>query len=98
MKAWVYQASLLCEDCAHEIMGNKRAFAGIEDSDVYPQGPYANGGGESDCPQHCDHCDVFLKNPLTSDGYVYVRKACAEDRRSGEGSFSEWATFYSVEG
>jgi hypothetical protein len=34
------------------------------DSDKFPKGPLADGGGESDCPQHCDTCGVFLENPL----------------------------------
>ena len=40
----------------------------------------ANGGGESDTPQHCDDCDVFLENPLTDDGNEYVRELYAEAR------------------
>ena len=57
--------------------------APIEDSDTYPQGPYAYGGGEADSPQHCDGCQTFLWNPLTSDGYLYVMEACARDRSEG---------------
>jgi hypothetical protein len=47
-------------------------------SDVWPDGPFADGGGEADCPQHCDHCSVFLENPLTQDGYDYVADAVIE--------------------
>lgn len=43
------------------------------DSDKYPQGPYSDGGGEADSPRHCDHCSVFLENPLTEDGNAYVK-------------------------
>jgi hypothetical protein len=39
------------------------------DSDELPKGPYGNGGGETDSPQHCDACGCFLQNPLTTDGY-----------------------------
>jgi len=28
-------------------------------------GPYPDGGGEADAPQHCGGCGVFLENPLT---------------------------------
>ena len=42
------------------------------DSDYLPKGPYADGGGEADTPQHCDGCRQFLENPLTCDGVVYV--------------------------
>jgi hypothetical protein len=38
------------------------------DSDDLPKGPYADGGGEADTPQHCDDCRRFLENPLTGDG------------------------------
>jgi len=75
MKAYVFQAALLCEDCANTAMLQHSAFADNEDSDKYPQGPYSDGGGEADCPQHCDHCHIFLENPLTPDGVAYIREA-----------------------
>jgi hypothetical protein len=30
------------------------------DSDDLPKGPYAQGGGEADTPQHCEGCGQFL--------------------------------------
>jgi hypothetical protein len=57
------------------------------DSDEYPKGPYPDGGGEADTPQHCDHCHCFLENPLTSDGYDYVR----------EKQNAEWDSFYDID-
>ncbi|MGC1891612.1 MAG: hypothetical protein WA709_36975, partial [Stellaceae bacterium] len=42
------------------------------DSDDLPKGPYAEGGGEADAPQHCDGCGQFLGNPLTVDGLICV--------------------------
>ena len=42
------------------------------DSDDLPKGPYAEGGGEADAPQHCDGCGQFLRNPLTVDGLICV--------------------------
>lgn len=44
------------------------------DSERYPQGPYPDGGGEADSPNHCDRCGIFLHNPLTSVGYGYVNE------------------------
>ena len=38
------------------------------DSDDLPKGPYPDGGGEADTPQHCDECGCFLENPLITDG------------------------------
>jgi hypothetical protein len=63
-----------------------------EDSNDYPQGPYGDGGGESDCPQHCGACGKFLQNPLTDDGYAY-----ATEQLSAGGNravLQQWAKFY----
>lgn len=92
MEAYVYQSALICPTCAEEV---KHERPESEDSDHYPQGPYANGGGESDCPQHCDTCHVFLENPLTSDGTEYVK----EGLRNETGPcyiLDLWRSFYTV--
>lgn len=84
MNVYIFQAALLCEACAQltkETIARKTLFKvpadpddeSSYDSDDYPKGPYANGGGEADCPQHCDHCGVFLENVLTDDGVLYVK-------------------------
>jgi hypothetical protein len=121
MKAYIYQAALLCEGCAHIVKtrmldrepGGYDAFKS-EDSDRFPQGPYSQGGGEADCPNHCDHCRVFLENPLTADGADYVKQAaekytCREvddswsdvaNRADKEGGqvVAEWIRFYLASG
>ncbi len=56
------------------------------DSGEYPCGPYADGGGESDTPSHCGGCQEFLENPLTADGYQYVR----------EHDNGAWDSFYDI--
>jgi hypothetical protein len=69
------------------------------DSDDYPKGPFDNGGGEADSPQHCDSCGKFLENPLTDHGLQYVREQVAEDRASGRGDGVAavlWADFYGL--
>jgi hypothetical protein len=96
MKAYAYQAALICEGCGKlmqaKLMPTMADISQFEDSNSFPQGPYENGGGEADCPQHCDHCRIFLENPLTPDGETYVREAVA----SGEGvNIEEWREFYS---
>lgn len=48
------------------------------DSDAWPKGPYSDGGGEADSPQHCAECGEFLDNPLTPEGIEFVRKAIAD--------------------
>jgi hypothetical protein len=75
------------------------------DSDEWPKGPYCDGGGEADNPQHCACCTVFLCNPLTQDGVAYVR-AMLESREKalreaglneGEDSlFGAYREFYGI--
>lgn len=98
MNAYIYHADMLCEHCGvHHI--NLLTAAKIEDngdSDTFPQGPYSNGGGESDCPQHCNRCGTFLENPLTSEGLAYVK-----DRLSIKGGNRAirklWTEFYGID-
>lgn len=90
MKAYVFAAALLCESCGAKTREQLRATVkelhpsfdesneSTFDSDYYPKGPYGQGGGEADTPQHCDHCGVFLENPLTTDGAIYVREQVAD--------------------
>lgn len=97
MKAFIYRADIYCEGCGNAIKRDldTASLVTLEDSDHYPQGPYCNGGGEADCPQHCGACGVFLENPLTSDGVEYVREALTSD---GDASIlAEWRDFYSDE-
>ena len=104
MNAYIYQADIYCANCAHRIrmeLNAERTRRGLKplprnaecDSDDFPQGPYPNGGGESDSPQHCGNCGGFLENPLTSDGYRYVRE---EADRKGR-VWKEWAEYYGIE-
>ena len=109
MDAYVYQAGLYCNACAAAIMtklkqgGETPANTSDEssyDSDDYPKGPFSNGGGEADCPQHCDGCGLFLENPLTADGYSYVKRAILEaiKRLPDEvlGVIQEWSDYYDL--
>ena len=94
MKAYVYQAALYCEDCGQRIA---EGLPYDEDSNNFPSGPWPEGGGEADCPQHCGTCGVFLDNPLTPDGETYVRDAFREFVETGRGSpdvLREWRDAY----
>lgn len=82
--AYLFRAALLCPDCAavvlasdarpgHVVDGDESTW----DSDEWPKGPFPDGGGEADTPQHCDSCGAFLNNPLTPDGVAYVRDLSA---------------------
>ena len=98
---FTYKADLHCEKCGREICqnlnrsGKRPADPEDEysyDSDDYPKTIVVDG--ESDTPQHCSTCGVFLENSLTSDGVNYVREAIAD----GSGSVvAEWADFYKQE-
>lgn len=98
MKVYFYNADIYCEDCGNDIKRRIRKelkASGSKDSPVsqdsneWPQ-PAEDGGGESDCPQHCgagSDCynaddygrtgvkvGLFLENPLTRDGEAYVKE------------------------
>ena len=83
MDAYVYQAALLCSDCAKNVTAD---------------GPYGAGGGEADFPQHCDQCGAFLENPLTPDGILYVRDAIDDDlfRINKSPTIQLWKEFYGL--
>lgn len=69
------------------------------DSDDLPRGPYPNGGGEADTPQHCDGCGVLLENPLTTDGDRYITEKLIEHARDGSGNaevLKQWAEHYNA--
>ena len=65
MRAYAYAADLWCEACGRAIRerldaegrrpgGPKSRLREQDfDSDEYPKGPYADGGGEADAPAHC---------------------------------------------
>lgn len=86
MDVYIYQAALLCACCGERTRKEIEQETGSSQqmletgvgSEGYPDGPYPDGGGEADSPQHCDQCGVFLENPLTGDGYAYLREQAAE--------------------
>jgi len=114
MNVYVYNAGLYCEDCGKSIReqaifeGHTPADLDDEwsyDSDEFPKGPYPDGGGEADLPQHCEsgeHCinaielsdgskiGAWLENELTTDGVAYVQEAIAEGGEVAE----MWKEFY----
>jgi hypothetical protein len=113
MNVYVYQAALICDRCAEAGEFRARLIAAGKtaemDSDHWPHGPYSNGGGEADTPQHCDHCGEFLRNPLTPDGVLYVNTLCIPymdetelawseiaDRAEADGkaALAEWIRYY----
>ena len=100
MEAWIYQAALLCGECAIErrVELNPAVVKLADeedDSDAAPQGPYPNGGGEADCPAHCDFCGTHLENPLTADGYEYIRDMM-RDPDSHSDTVRTWQRYYDI--
>jgi hypothetical protein len=101
VNVYIYQAALLCSYCGEaqrrhldEAFAENGAAPGTDedDSDRYPQGPYPGGGGEADCPQHCDQCGLFLENPLTPDGDAYVREQAEQYAYPDEnGDVATWS-------
>lgn len=94
MEVYVYQAELFCRECGEHLLTSIVPPEGVDknnrdeslyDSSDYPKGPYADGGGEADSPQHCGDCGEFLGNPLTPDGVAYVRRALTIYESTGEG-------------
>jgi hypothetical protein len=106
VNVYMFQAALLCAECGLAQRGTltvhgKRptdlADESSYDSDQFPKGPYPDGGGEADSPQHCDHCGTFLNNPLTPDGVEAVSNMFTEYMRTGRGNESalrEWKEAY----
>ncbi len=93
MDAYVYQATIFCKSCAEAIAD--KLPTRWSDSDDYPKGPYSNGGGEADRPQHCDACELFLENPLTEDGIDYVRRELSErETIADDSALAQWRDFY----
>jgi hypothetical protein len=103
VNAFIYQADIYCEHCGQKIRDTLTAKGkhpvnqdneSSYDSDDFPKGPYPNGGGEADSPQHCANCHVFLGNDLTGEGVAYVFEAL-QDYVSGMGGkadvLDEWS-------
>jgi len=108
MRVFIYQAALYCEDCGNHIR-KVCALAGMakhinpDDESSYDSGEYPKGSyqpDESDSPQHCDSCGVFLENPLTDDGIAFVRSAL-KDQAAGlvcnDAALAIWRDYYASE-
>lgn len=101
MEAYIYKADIYCASCGEDIVHDLKAHKVRDtgDSDEFPQGPYTNGGGESDTPQHCCVCDKFLANPLTGDGLRYVECEIIDHYLTGAGQFevlAKWQSEYGI--
>ncbi len=98
MDGYIFEAAFWCGECTQEIKLDLQTptFDGFDpdnelsyDSDEWPKGPFDMSLEESDTPEHCDRCGLFLENPLTSYGGDYVREAILMEE------IPAWRTFYS---
>jgi hypothetical protein len=102
MLIYIYQAALLCEDCGRATRAELKSpddpsDESSYDSDDYPKGPF--DAGESDSPQHCDSCDVFLENSLTDEGYEALWDTvgrCLTEDDDVTDCVLEWVAFYEL--
>lgn len=106
MNVYIYQADVWCEDCGAVVCDRLRvegkAPADPEDectydSDDYPKGPFEDE--ESDCPEHCAGCGVFLENPLTKEGFDHLKGSIVDAVMTGATdsvALSVWAPYYGV--
>lgn len=109
---YIYQADVWCDSCGERIKAElARAGQAPEDpmdhysydSDEYPKDADIEHE-EADTPQHCSKCDLFFRNPLTSEGYQYVQSelndlpaltTAAKLREAGHPFLADWANWYS---
>lgn len=80
---FIYKADTYCDACGERVRRSLRDEGEVPkdamdhnsyDSDDFPKDADIEHE-ESDKPEHCTQCGIFLHNPLTSDGYAYVFEA-----------------------
>jgi len=102
MNCFMYQAKLYCQQCGlairAKLLTEGNAPTNPDDESTYcsrdyPKGPFPEGVGEADCPQHCESgpdcinaisingtkVGIFLENELTFDGVQYVKNALRDN-------------------
>lgn len=76
-EVYIFAADMYCEACGEDIRKRltkerKRPKSWRDettyDSDEFPKGPYADGGGESDSPSHCGSGKDCLDPTILGDG------------------------------
>ena len=97
---YIYCADVYCDECGEAIKAELDAKGetpeDVDDQHTYDSGDYPKSADveneESDCPEHCGNCRVFLHNPLTSHGYQYVKETL--NTYNDSDIQAEWASFY----
>ena len=117
MNVYIYEADIFCEDCG-EAIRKQRICEGFApenpddessyDSDDFPKGPYLDGGGICDSPQHCgngsDCLNAEIFDELSKDHKIgaWLENDLTPDGieyvreaiREGGGVAEMWANFY----
>ena len=102
--AYTYNADTYCDKCGEAICKTVRTEHpelvpedymdhGSYDSDDYPKS-YDAKWNESDSPDHCADCRAFLWNPLTEEGYRYVKSMLDKHGEKLPSHASLWAQAY----
>jgi hypothetical protein len=103
MRIYMFEADLFCHPCGEAIAATLPAPDEWErehpDSDSHPVA-YDSSEGQSDTPDHCGQCNLFLERNLTEDGIEYVRDCVAEDLCTEVeilGIVRQWVDFYGID-
>ena len=99
MKIYQYDGDLYCRPCGEGIAATLPKPDEWErehpDSLSYPVA-YDSGEGESDTPDHCGQCQLFLERNLTDEGRQYVQYYV--DTLDSDTDITElWGEFYGIE-
>ena len=101
MKIYIFNGDIYCKPCGEGIaaaLPNPDAWEiDHPDSTIYPVA-FDSSEGETDSPDHCGECNLFLERRLTEDGILYVQMEMALDNSDGTNDIiNEWADFYDIE-
>ena len=107
--AYIYQADVWCDECGKAIIEDLTSGGKAPDdpddqssfdSDEFPK-YFDAESNEADSPQNCadGKCaggyGTFLRNPMTSDGYKYLKEMLDGRGETLPDYAREWAEFYS---
>jgi hypothetical protein len=99
MKIYQYEGDNYCGPCGEAIAATLPEPDAWErehpDSCSYPVA-HDSSSGESDTPDHCGECQLFLERNLTEEGRRYVQDYM--DTLEGDTDITLlWGEFYSIE-
>src|ERR1700682_111947 len=107
MDIYMYRGALYCGDCGEDIRESLTVDGEAPqdpedelsyDSETFPKGPF-DSNDESDSPQSCDKCGIFLENRLTEEGIDHLHWMIIDSLHHGRVSAAcrDWIEYYQVE-